>query len=299
AGDHVAGADGLAALRAGERGHGRLPAGAVHELDRWAVATGHPAVAPACERHDHRIEVASLLGQSVLEARRVVLVADAIQDAVRDELAESVGQPVAGSAEVALEILEATDAEERVAQDEERPAVAHDRQRPGDGAGEAADVTPAHGYVPFRNPLRRAWRRVNIGAPTPGAPKIRAPTWSSLRYELPHLELLNGVQGRAAFGRHLRHADLCPRSRGGALARPSRRLRSPARGGDAVRELAPRLPTGGSRRPLSEGCPPRAQRAALGMDRGRSIRLRGRLRGLARAADRRCDRSGPARARGR
>src|SRR5262245_21444284 len=145
------------------------------ELDGRAGAAGHPPIAPARHRDDDGVEVAALLRQPVLEAWRPVLVAHAFEDAVRDELPEPVGEAVAGRAEVALEVLEATDAEERVAQDEKRPAVADDRQRPRDGAAEIADVRPAHGSVPFGNLLGGSTIPVNGGPlqPRAGALELR------------------------------------------------------------------------------------------------------------------------------
>ncbi len=46
------------------------------------VFAGHPAVAPAGERDDDAVEVAPLLGETVLEARRALLVAHAPEHAV-------------------------------------------------------------------------------------------------------------------------------------------------------------------------------------------------------------------------
>src|SRR5207253_6856335 len=120
-------------------------AAAVHELDRRAVAAGHPAVAPAGQGDDDGIEVAALLGEPVLEARRAVGVGHALEDAVLDELLKAIGEAMARRAEVGLEVVETPDAEEGVAQDEEGPAVAHDGEGAGYGAGQVADVLPAHG----------------------------------------------------------------------------------------------------------------------------------------------------------
>src|SRR5262249_32025404 len=78
---------------------------------------GHPVVAPVQQRTDHRIEVASLLGEPVLVAWRPLLVADALQHAGADEPSQPIGKPVAAQAD-GLEALEATDAEKGVAQDE-------------------------------------------------------------------------------------------------------------------------------------------------------------------------------------
>ena len=60
------------------------------------------------------------------------------------KLAEPVRQAVARGAEVGMEVLEPPHAEERVAQDEQSPAVAHDREGARHRAGHVADVLPAH-----------------------------------------------------------------------------------------------------------------------------------------------------------
>ncbi len=121
-----------------------------------------------------RVEVAPLLGEAVLEARRAILVAHALEDAVRDELPQPIGQAVARDAEIALEVLEAADAEERVAQDEQRPAVADDGQRPRHRAGEVSDVTPAHGAnigFQFRTESRESL--LSLDMPTGHLPLLR------------------------------------------------------------------------------------------------------------------------------
>ena len=56
---------------------------------RWISSTGgpglarHPAIAPPDERHDDWVEIAALLGEPVLEARRPLLVAHPLEDAGR------------------------------------------------------------------------------------------------------------------------------------------------------------------------------------------------------------------------
>src|SRR6266446_3967071 len=101
-------------------------------------------VAPSCDAHDDGVEVEPLLREPVLEAPRPVLVALAPEHAVLHELREPIGEAVAGDAEARLERLEAARAEERIAQDEERPAVADDGERPRDRAVELPDLAPAH-----------------------------------------------------------------------------------------------------------------------------------------------------------
>jgi hypothetical protein len=62
--------------------------------------------------------------------------------------AEPVGQDVAGDAEVGLEFLEMPEAVEGAAQDQERPALPHDRQGGRDaafGKDFPQMLSPAHG----------------------------------------------------------------------------------------------------------------------------------------------------------
>src|SRR5438094_203054 len=88
------------------------------------LPAGHVPVGPARDAHHDGVEIEPLLRETVLEAPGAVLVAIASEHAVPHELPEAIGEPVARDAEARLERLEAARAEERVAQDEERPAVA-------------------------------------------------------------------------------------------------------------------------------------------------------------------------------
>src|SRR3954454_15320162 len=102
-------------------------------------------VAPGEERHHHRPEVDPLLAEAILEALRPLLVAHALEDALLDEPLETTLKHVARYAEAALEVLEAANSEERVPDDQEGPAFAHDLE----GASHRADLTfirpPQHG----------------------------------------------------------------------------------------------------------------------------------------------------------
>ena len=89
-------------------------------------------VTPLHERDDGRPEVEPLLREEELVARRVLAVAATLEDAVRGELVESCREHVARDAEVALQVLEAPDAEEDVADDEEGPPLPHELERAGD-----------------------------------------------------------------------------------------------------------------------------------------------------------------------
>ena len=108
----------------------RFAAGPVDELERGdASRRGQVPLGPAHQGDDRGIEVERPLGEPVLVPVGVGAVADALEHAVRDELLEAVGEHVARDPEVALHLAVAADAEERLAQDQERPAVARGRRR--------------------------------------------------------------------------------------------------------------------------------------------------------------------------
>src|SRR4051812_40516566 len=132
---HVAGAELGAAAVAREASGQRAAAVAVLEDARRAGVLGVVLVAPADEPDEHGPEAPPLLRQPVLEALRALLVGHALEDALVDEAPQPGGQHVAGDPQRALEILEAPHAEERVAQHEQRPALADHLERARDRAG--------------------------------------------------------------------------------------------------------------------------------------------------------------------
>ena len=81
---------------------------------------------------------------AVLVSLGPLAVADALEDALVDEPAEAVGEDVARDAEALLELVEAAAAEEGVADDQERPALADDLERPRDRAVLAVVVALQH-----------------------------------------------------------------------------------------------------------------------------------------------------------
>ena len=141
----------LAAFGAGEARHHRRAAVLVRERHRLAVEM---AGAPVHQREQDRVEIEAGLGQAVLVALRSLLVELTPQDSVRDEGVQPVAEDVAGHARVPLQLLEAADAEERLAEDEQRPPFADDRQRLADGTVRAAPFLTCHAHiVAFRNAL--------------------------------------------------------------------------------------------------------------------------------------------------
>ena len=125
--------------RLGDRdvGAARRAAPAVVELaaaapvleDHRPLALEPVAVAPLQQGHEDGPQVGALLGQAVLAAQRALLVRPLHQDALLDEALEPGLQHVAGDAQVALQVVEAPDAQEDVPDDEQGPALAHHLER--------------------------------------------------------------------------------------------------------------------------------------------------------------------------
>src|SRR5581483_5608599 len=90
------------------------------------------------------VQVAALLRQPVLVALGALLVEHPVEDPLLDEAVEALGQHIAGDTEARLELVEAAPAEEGVADDQERPALADDLQGAGDRAVLAVVVAPEH-----------------------------------------------------------------------------------------------------------------------------------------------------------
>jgi len=93
-----------------------------------------PLVAPLTDRHQYGPQRFALVGEDVVVTAPRLVVAAAFEHAVADEGVEPLGQDVAGNAEPCLELLEAGDAEERVAEDQQRPPLADHLEGPGDRA---------------------------------------------------------------------------------------------------------------------------------------------------------------------
>jgi hypothetical protein len=77
-------------------------------------------------------------------AQRRVLVGAALEDALVDQVVEPGGEHVAGDAEAALPVVEAGDAEEGVAHDQQRPPLPHHLECARDRARHVGEGGPAH-----------------------------------------------------------------------------------------------------------------------------------------------------------
>jgi hypothetical protein len=91
----------------------------------------------------------------VLVARRVVLVGPLLHDPVLDQAVEALLEDVPGDPELLLHLFETVPAleSEQIADDEQRPPLAHDFERLGDGAVEVCEALPAHGATIARVPI--------------------------------------------------------------------------------------------------------------------------------------------------
>ena len=116
------------AVRAGQVRIGGRPAHTVDQLERERVVPccREVAVGPAHQPDDHRIQVEGAVGQPVLVPVGVGAIAHALEHPVGDELSQALGEDVARDAEVALHLAIAAHPEERLAQDQKRPAIAED-----------------------------------------------------------------------------------------------------------------------------------------------------------------------------
>lgn len=108
-------------------------------------SAGQVRVAPVDEGEDHGMKIQALWRQAVLVPERAVLVGDLGEDAGLDQGLEALAEDRPGDAETPLEVVEPAHAQEGVAQDEERPAVAHHGDRPRQGAGLRLTWAPGRG----------------------------------------------------------------------------------------------------------------------------------------------------------
>ena len=101
-------------------------------------------VAPGEQRDQHRAEIAAARGQHIFVARRMLAVAPALQQPGLDQRIEPPRQHVGGDAEALLELIEARQAVQGVAQDEDAPPLAHPLEAAGDRARHVVEALALH-----------------------------------------------------------------------------------------------------------------------------------------------------------
>ena len=119
-------------------------------------------VAPGPQRVDRGPEIPALLRQDVLVAVGPLLVALAGEDPLLDEALEATREHGAGHVETLLEVVEAADAEEDVAEDQQRPALSDDLERAGERAVLGVVGPGQHSRIVPLNPLTGLTRVVSV-----------------------------------------------------------------------------------------------------------------------------------------
>ena len=106
-----------------------LAALSVFEHDRFVALTENPTVTPLAECAEHHPQVTPLLGQHVVVPAATLVVRPTIQHPCNDEFVEPIGQDIPGNPEAVHEVVETSNPEHRVAQDQECPPLADDFER--------------------------------------------------------------------------------------------------------------------------------------------------------------------------
>jgi DNA-binding NarL/FixJ family response regulator len=140
----------LVPVRAGQRDLDRGAAVRVAHHRRRSLGPGEVPVAPGHEREQDRDQFTAGRGQPVRVAlaRAGLPVGGALHQAGLRQAGEPGGQDVPRDAKVARQLIEPADAVDDVPQHQQRPPVADEGERPGDGAGVAVvrGIRPHDGY---------------------------------------------------------------------------------------------------------------------------------------------------------
>ncbi len=105
-----------------------------------AICTLAPSVAPGQQCQQHGSEIAPARGQRVLVPRRPLAVASPLQQSRANEPAQPARQDVGRNAEALMELVEASQSVQGIAQDQDAPPLAHALQAAGDRALHVAEA---------------------------------------------------------------------------------------------------------------------------------------------------------------
>lgn len=146
-GAHVASRHGGSASITHRHQAGELAAASMFELHRSAWRIGQVPIAPLHQPDDDRVEVDPLGGEVILEARRVGLVGALFDKTGGHQTLEAGRQNIARDTEMVVHLIEAMDAQEQLAEDEQAPHVAEHAERACDRAGGAIDERIGSGHA--------------------------------------------------------------------------------------------------------------------------------------------------------
>jgi hypothetical protein len=117
------------------------------EEEDWRGIRVDVPIPPIQQSDHHRPQVEALLSQTVFITDRPVLVLDAFEDAVVQQCVEPGGQHITGDFQAPLKVLETTNAEEGIPEDQKRPALSDHLQGAGDGARLVVIGSSEHGPI--------------------------------------------------------------------------------------------------------------------------------------------------------
>lgn len=128
------------AMRTGERRLEVVAAATVSDTRRQTVLAS-PAMFPTPHTQRHRIKTQTFFGESIFETAWSFTVGHPIENAVLNERIETRRERATGCSCAAPEIFKAADAKKRIAQNQERPAIAERLEcaRPFTAAQQVAD----------------------------------------------------------------------------------------------------------------------------------------------------------------
>ena len=132
-----------AAVAVGQDGVGDLAGVAVGQQQAGAFR-GEMAVAPREQGLEHIAEITAARGEQIFVARRALAVAPALQQPRFDQRLQAPGQHVGRDVEALLEFIEAGEALEGIAQDQDAPPFPHTLQAAGDRALQIAEAFMLH-----------------------------------------------------------------------------------------------------------------------------------------------------------
>ena len=110
----------ISALRDERGDHGLLVALCAREHRRLLAAV---VVAPLPQADQRDVKLASLSGQAVLVPLRPFLIANPLEDSFVDKPAKALGENLPRDPEISLELVESTQSQQRIPNDQQRPSL--------------------------------------------------------------------------------------------------------------------------------------------------------------------------------